>query len=162
MDQAPGPVPDGFHSWLDYWMEIRRSELRKSWDEVMDEAGISSRTTLWNQRRTNGAKMVPATRIGLERALEWMPGGVESARRGVEPARRPRTRGGEQPLQRHDPMTYADPTRTQAFDVVEQLREIIDAEGVKVAMAWLYYVLPMRERNLQGLTQAADSGQQAG
>lgn len=67
----------------DWWMDQRRAELRMTWDDVAEAAGIKSRVTLWNVRR--GGRMNTTTRVGIEQALRWKAGSLEDIDDGREP-----------------------------------------------------------------------------
>lgn len=67
---------------LRWWMDERRGELGLTWQQVAERAGVSTETLY---RAAEGRQMRTTTRKGIERALEWEPGGVDAVLTGQTP-----------------------------------------------------------------------------
>ena len=95
----PAPPPHR----LDEYMDARRLDLRMTWREVADAAGISPETIRAVRRGDN----VPGdiTKRGLEDALHWERGSIDSILDDGSPTplRRPATSSPGHVLPRDDP-----------------------------------------------------------
>lgn len=67
---------------LGWWMDERRGELALTWQQVADEAGVSTETLY---RIADGRTPRTTTRKGIERALRWQPGSIDAIAHEGEP-----------------------------------------------------------------------------
>lgn len=67
---------------LGWWMDERRGELALTWQQVAEEAGVSTETLY---RIADGRQMRTTTKKGVERALRWQRGSVDRILAGGKP-----------------------------------------------------------------------------
>lgn len=67
---------------LGWWMNERRGELGLRWEDVAERAGVSPQTLY---RISDPNRIRVGTRKGIERALRWQSGSIESIAEGGEP-----------------------------------------------------------------------------
>lgn len=72
---------------LGEWLEERKDELRMSWAEVGERAGISRQTLL--DIRNGATSPRSHTKRNLEHAVQWEPRSIDAIQRGGEPTRLP-------------------------------------------------------------------------
>lgn len=107
---------------LGWWMDERRGELGLTWDQVAEQAGLSTETLY---RAASGRSMRTTTKKGIERALRWRNGAVDAILAGGKPT--PEKESSS--LHYDDSKDVAELKQIAAslLEHVEQLRRQIDA-----------------------------------
>lgn len=90
---------------LGWWMDERRGELALTWQQVADEAGVSTETLY---RIADGGRTPrTTTRKGIERALQWQPGSIDAIAASGKPAPLAEPEQASRPAE-PDPADYPD------------------------------------------------------
>ncbi|MFD9948156.1 hypothetical protein ACFWYW_19795 [Nonomuraea sp. NPDC059023] len=99
-------------------MDGRRVALRMQWDEVASLAGMS--TAHLRRIRKNETAITPLMKAGLEAALRWEQGSVDTVLTGGDPTPLPSAAPGSGPLTQ-----LAAPPEVGLQTEIEQLRDEI-------------------------------------
>ncbi|MFF4600606.1 hypothetical protein [Amycolatopsis sp. NPDC001319] len=124
-----------------WWMDDRRGELGMTWDEVAEHAGIS----VGNLYRIAGdpeaaRRMRATTKKGLERALQWKRGSIDSIASGGEPTALPDERASE--ILPDPPHEWSAEERAKILamtfeDIIDFGRMLRRTSGDHAALLWL-------------------------
>lgn len=73
------------HGTLGWWMDERRGELGLTWNDVAERTGVSPETIYRVAKGRQRGPMRTTTKRGIERALNWAPGSIDTIATGGEP-----------------------------------------------------------------------------